>query len=60
VQLADIVAGATMRFFRDTKAGEPVNCELQAAMMRLIAEGNEMTGFGLSQVVPTGEVRNPP
>ena len=59
LQLADIVAGATMRFFRDTKAGEPVNFELRSAMTRLVDESNENTGFGLNQVVPTGEVFDP-
>ncbi|WP_204353101.1 DUF3800 domain-containing protein [Stenotrophomonas maltophilia] len=58
VQLADIVAGATMRLFRDTDAGIPVSSELREAVMRLISEGDERTGYGLNQVVPTANVRN--
>jgi len=58
VQLADIVAGATMRLFRDTDAGMPVSSELREAVMRLISEGDERTGYGLNQVVPTANVRN--
>lgn len=59
VQLADIVAGATMRFFRDTDAGTPISNELREAMMRLISEGDERTGYGLNQVVPTANVHSP-
>ncbi|NWD64359.1 DUF3800 domain-containing protein [Pseudomonas sp. IPO3774] len=40
VQLADIVAGTVMRYFRDTDAGTPVSSELREAMMRLIDEGD--------------------
>ncbi|MBS0474133.1 MAG: DUF3800 domain-containing protein [Proteobacteria bacterium] len=58
VQLADIVAGATMRFFRDTDAGTSVSRELEEAIMRMIAEGDERTGYGLNQVVPTANVHN--
>jgi hypothetical protein len=58
VQLADIVAGATMRFFRDTDAGTSVSRELREAIMRLISEGDERTGYGLNQVVPTANVRS--
>ncbi|HEP9943544.1 TPA: DUF3800 domain-containing protein [Pseudomonas aeruginosa] len=58
VQLADIVAGATMRFFRDTDAGTPISNELREAMMRLISEGDERTGYGLNQVVPTANVHS--
>ena len=58
VQLADIVAGSTMRFFRDTDAGTSVSHELREAIMRLISEGDERTGYGLNQVVPTANVRS--
>lgn len=57
VQLADVVAGATMRFFRDMDTGAFVPPELHEAMMRLISEGDERTGYGLNQVVPTAKVR---
>ncbi|QRI93003.1 DUF3800 domain-containing protein [Delftia lacustris] len=58
VQLADIVAGATMRFFRDSDAATPVSSELREAVMRLISEGDARTGYGLNQVVPTANVLN--
>lgn len=58
VQLADIVAGTTMRFFRDSDAGTPISSELREAMMRLISEGDERTGYGLNQVVPAANVRH--
>ncbi len=58
VQLADIVAGATMRFFRDSDAGTPIASELREAMMRLVSEGDERTGYGVNQVVPTANVRH--
>ncbi len=56
VQLADIVAGTVMRYFRDMDAGTPVSTELRGAMMRLIGEGDERTGYGLNQVVATAKV----
>lgn len=58
VQLADIVAGTVMRYFRDTDAGTPVSSELRTAMMRLIDEGDERRGYGLNQVVATANVRH--
>ncbi|MCC4610961.1 DUF3800 domain-containing protein [Xanthomonas campestris pv. esculenti] len=58
VQLADIVAGTTMRFFRDSDAGVPVSSELHDAMMRLIEQGNPQTGYGINQVVATARVRH--
>ncbi|MNV86514.1 hypothetical protein D3C71_1805570 [compost metagenome] len=58
VQLADIVAGATMRFFRDMDTGTSVSPELREAIMRLISEGDERTGYGLNQVVPNANVRS--
>lgn len=57
LQLADVVAGATMRYFRDADAGASVPPELREAITRLIAEGDERTGYGLNQVVPTANVR---
>lgn len=59
VQLADIVAGTTMRYFRDMAAGTPVPPELHEAMMRLISEGDERTGYGLNQMVATAKVLSP-
>lgn len=58
VQLADIVAGTVMRYFRDTDAGTPVSSELREAIMRLIDEGDERRGYGLNQVVATANVRH--
>ncbi len=58
LQLADVVAGASMRFFRDSDTGVSVPPELREAIMRLIAEGDERTGYGLNQVVPTANVRS--
>lgn len=57
VQMAEVVAGATMRFFRDLHAGRCVCPALREAMMRLISEGDDRTGYGLKQVVPTRQVR---
>lgn len=58
LQLADVVAGATMRFYRDADTDALVPSELREAIMRLIAEGDERTGYGLNQVVPTANVRS--
>ncbi|WP_343724240.1 DUF3800 domain-containing protein [Herbaspirillum huttiense] len=58
VQLADVVAGTVMRYFRDTEAGTPVSGELREAMLRLIDEGDERMGYGLNQVVATANVRH--
>jgi len=58
LQLADIVAGTVMRYFRDMDAGIPVSSELRGAMMRLIDEGDERRGYGLNQVVATANVRH--
>ncbi|PIF73789.1 hypothetical protein CLU95_0906 [Variovorax sp. 54] len=57
VQIADVVAGATMRFFRDSNTSTSMSSELREAMMRLISAEDERTGYGLKQVVPTGKVR---
>lgn len=58
VQLADIVAGTVMRYFRDTNANTPVSSELREAMLRLIDESDELRGYGLNQVVATANVRH--
>ena len=58
VQLADIVAGTVMRYFRDTDVGTPVSSELYEAIMRLIGESDERRGYGLNQVVATANVRH--
>ncbi|MEI7074666.1 DUF3800 domain-containing protein [Pectobacterium versatile] len=58
VLLADLVAGATMRFFRDSDASTPISSEMREAMMRLVSEGDERTGYGLNQVVPTANVKH--
>lgn len=59
VQLADIVAGTSMRYFRDMAAGTQISPELHEAMMRFISEGDERTGYGVNQVVATAKVLSP-
>lgn len=59
VQLADIVAGMTMRYFRDLDAGVQIAPALHEAMLRFIGEGDPGTGYGLNQVVATTKVRSP-
>lgn len=59
VQIADLVAGTTMRYFRDMAAGTQVTPELHEAMMRFISEGDERTGHGINQVVATAKVLSP-
>ncbi|MDT4812228.1 hypothetical protein FQZ97_451830 [compost metagenome] len=56
VQLADVVAGATMRIFRDLDAGVSVAPELHEVYMRLISACDERTGYGLNQVVPQAKI----
>lgn len=57
LQLADVVAGATMRLFRDLDSGASVAPELREAVMRLVTFSDENTGYGLNQVVPASRVR---
>ncbi|MDY0956250.1 DUF3800 domain-containing protein [Stenotrophomonas rhizophila] len=59
IQLADVVAGATMRFFRDAQSGAPIAAEIKDALRKLISAGDERRGLGLNQVVPTQHVLNP-
>lgn len=56
LQLADIVAGAVMRYFRDSRdsGADPV---LAQAVERLIACSDPRTSFGINQVVATQDVR---
>ncbi|MFJ5317521.1 DUF3800 domain-containing protein [Pectobacterium versatile] len=58
IQLADIVAGAIMRFFRDVNAGSSISPELSDAVMRIISKWDGSSGCGLNQVVPTNNVIN--
>ena len=58
LQLADVLAGATMRFFRDVRTEAPVSPFLGQAVMRLVATSNIKTGFGLNQVLPNEHVHN--
>lgn len=56
VQLADIVAGAVMRYFRDSRHSvvDPI---LAQAVERLIASSDPRTSYGINQVVATRDVR---
>lgn len=52
IQLADIVAGASMRFYRDREKGTRISETLESAMLRLIRSGDGINGYGLNRVVP--------
>ena len=56
VQLADIVAGAVMRYFRDSRhsVADPI---LELAVERLIASFDPRTSCGVNQVLATQDVR---
>lgn len=58
IQLADIVAGASMRYFRDIKNRSSISPELREAMQNLISVSNGKTGYGIMQVVATPDVIN--
>ncbi|MBP0714263.1 DUF3800 domain-containing protein [Burkholderia sola] len=56
LQMADIVAGAAMRCFRDSRIGQ-AHPDLARAVDRLIENSDSKTGFGVNQVVATRDVR---
>lgn len=54
IQIADVLAGATMRYYRSLHAEPTTNSpEIARAMKALRDSGNPRTGHGLNQVVPT-------
>jgi len=51
IQLADVLAGTVMRYFRDhQKSG--VDPDLKQVMRLLLDQSDAQTGFGINQVVP--------
>lgn len=53
IQLADVVAGAVMRFYRDRLRGSVAYPPETAAVIRkLLQRSDESTGIGVNQVVP--------
>lgn len=59
VQVADIVAGAVMRYFRDSRNSTP-DPILAQAVESLIASSDPQTSYGVNQVVATQDVRYAP
>ena len=51
IQLADVVAGTVMRYFRDSPR-TVIDPDLDRVMRMLIGESNGLTGYGINQVVP--------
>lgn len=59
IQLADVLAGAVMRFFRARhRAERGYDVELASAIRVLVARSDERTGYGINQVVPLRHVMN--
>lgn len=56
LQIADVVAGAVMRYFRDSPSAT-VNPDLAKAVERLISTSDARTGYGVNQVVASQDVR---
>lgn len=56
LQMADIVAGAVMRYFRDSLNAD-VHPDLASSVERLIGFSDELTGYGINQVVALQAVR---
>jgi len=54
IQVADIIAGTVMRFYRDRQRNpEKISPEIYNAMCKLNHSSNGATGYGLNQVVPS-------
>lgn len=51
IQLADVVAGTVMRYFRDSPH-TVIDPDLDRVIRRLISESDGLTGYGINQVVP--------
>ncbi len=56
IQLADVVAGTVMRYFRDSPR-TVIDPDLDRVMRMLIGESDELTGYGINQVVPWCNLR---
>ncbi len=56
IQLADVVAGTVMRYFRDSPR-TVIDPDLDRVMRRLIGESDKLTGYGINQVVPRRNLR---
>jgi len=56
IQLADIVAGTVMRYFRDSPH-TVIDPDLDRVMRMLIGKSDELTGYGINQVVPWCNLR---
>lgn len=54
IQVADVIAGATMRYYRSLHSDPTtIATEISRAMKALRESGNPRTGHGVNQVVPT-------
>ena len=56
IQLADVVAGTVMRYFRDSPR-TVIDPDLDRVMRKLIGESDGLTGYGINQVVPWCNLR---
>jgi len=56
IQLADVVAGTVMRYFRDSSR-TVIDPDMDRVMRMLIGESDELTGYGINQVVPWCNLR---
>ena len=56
IQLADVAAGAVMRYFRDSPH-TAIDPDLDRVMRILIGRSDGRTGYGINQVVPMGNLR---
>jgi Protein of unknown function (DUF3800) len=56
IQLADVVAGTVMRYFRDSLR-TVIDPDLDRVMRKLIGESDGLTGYGINQVVPWCNLR---
>ncbi|MGR2929015.1 DUF3800 domain-containing protein [Acidithiobacillus ferriphilus] len=52
IQLADVVAGAVMRYFRDSLLHKSMNADLSRAIKMMINGSDGRTGYGINQVIP--------
>lgn len=54
IQVADVISGTVMRFFRDRQRNpENIRPEIRQVMQELLRRSNPITGFGVNQVVPS-------
>ena len=53
IQAADVIAGTVMRYFRDLLRNPgKIHPDINRSMRELLKRSDELTGFGLNQVVP--------